>query len=66
VFFILSAVPPTCAFCMPGGPEAVVEVHAKRGLAYTDNLVLLKGKLAVLKSDPAEIFYRLTEAVAMK
>jgi uncharacterized protein len=24
--FILSAVPPTCAFCMPGGPEAVGEV----------------------------------------
>jgi uncharacterized protein len=27
--FVLSAVPPTCSFCMPGGPEAVVEVPAK-------------------------------------
>ena len=66
VFFILSAVPPTCSFCMPGGPEAVVEVHAKRGLAYTDNAVMVKGKLAVLKNDPTGIFYRLTEAVPAK
>lgn len=66
VFFILSAVPPTCSFCMPGGPEAVVEVRAKRGLAYTDNAVVVKGRLSVLKSDPTGIFYRLTEAEPAK
>ena len=65
-FFILSAVPPTCAFCMPGGPEAVVEVRAKRPLAYTDNAVTVTGKLSVLKNDPSGVFYRLTEAVPMK
>jgi hypothetical protein len=64
--FILSAVPPTCSFCMPGGPEAVVEVRAKRGLAYTDSAVAVKGKLSVLKSDPTGIFYRLTEAEPAK
>jgi hypothetical protein len=64
--FILSAVPPTCGFCMPGGPEAVVEVRAKRPLAYTDNAVTVSGKLSVLKDDPTGIFYRLTEAVGAK
>jgi uncharacterized protein len=64
--FILSAVPPTCAFCMPGGPEAVVEVHAKRALAYTDNAVTVTGRLSVLKDDPTGIFYRLTDAVPAK
>jgi uncharacterized protein len=65
-FFILSAVPPTCAFCMPGGPEAVVEVRAKRPLGYTDNAVTVTGKLSVLKDDPTGVFYRLTEAVPAK
>ena len=64
--FILSAVPPTCGFCMPGGPEAVVEVRAKRPLAYTDNPVTVSGKLSVLKDDPTGIFYRLTDAVPAK
>jgi len=61
--FVLSAVPPTCAFCMPGGPEAVVEVRAKRPLAYTDDAVTMTGTLSVLKDDPTGIFYRLTDAV---
>ena len=64
--FILSAVSPTCSFCMPGGPEAVVEVRAKRPLAYTDNAVTVSGKLSVLKDDPTGIFYRLTDAVPAK
>lgn len=65
-FFILSAVPPTCSFCMPGGPEAVVEVRATRPVAYTDNAVTVTGTLSVLKDDPTGIFYRLTDAVPAK
>lgn len=64
--FILSAVPPTCSFCMPGGPDAVVEVRASRPLAYTDQPVTVSGRLSVLQSDPTGIFYRLTEAAASK
>jgi uncharacterized protein len=64
--FILSAVPPTCGFCMPGGPEAVIEVRAKRPLAYTDGAVTVSGKLSILKDDPTGVFYRLTEAVPTK
>jgi hypothetical protein len=61
--FVLSAVPPTCSFCMPGGPETVVEVRAKRPVAYTEAAVTVSGKLSVLKAEPSGIFYRLTEAV---
>jgi len=64
--FILSAVPPTCAFCIPGGPEAVVEVRAKRPIAYTDDMVTVSGKLSLLKDDPTGVFYRLTDAVPAK
>ena len=65
-FFILSAVPPTCGFCMPGGPETVVEVRAKRPVAYTEAPVTVSGKLSVLKAEPSGIFYRLTDAVPAK
>ena len=33
--FVLSATPQTCAFCMPGGPESMVEVKAKTPVKYT-------------------------------
>jgi hypothetical protein len=64
--FILSAVAPECDVHMPGGPEAVIEVHAERPLAYSDNPITLTGKLSVLKSEPSGIFYRLTAAVPAK
>jgi hypothetical protein len=61
--FVLSAMPVTCAFCLPGGPEALVEVRAKTAVKYTFEPVVLSGKLAVLKDDPNGLYYRLTDAV---
>jgi hypothetical protein len=60
--FLLSAVPPHCPFCMPAGPDAIVEVVAKKTVAYGFEPVLLSGKFAVLKNDPSGVLYRLTEA----
>jgi len=60
--FILSAMPASCAFCMPGGPEQLVEVKTKAPVKYTFEPVVLTGKLAVLKDDPTGVFYRLTDA----
>lgn len=64
--FVLSAMPQTCAFCMPGGPESLVEVKSKTPVKYTFEPVVLTGKLAVLKDDPTGVFYRLTDAVPAK
>jgi len=64
--FILSSMPQTCPFCMPGGPESLVEVKMKKPLAYGMEPVVITGKLAVLKDDPTGVFYRLTDAVAVK
>jgi uncharacterized protein len=61
--FVLSAMPTTCSFCLPGGPESLVEVKAKTPVKYTFEPVVLTGKLTVLKDDPAGVFYRLTDAV---
>jgi hypothetical protein len=64
--FVLTAMPQTCAFCMPGGPESMVEVKSKTPVKYTFEPVVLTGKLAVLKDDPTGVFYRLTDAVPAK
>jgi hypothetical protein len=64
--FILAATPQDCAFCMPGGPESLVEVKAKAPMAYGVAPVVISGKLAVLKNDPTGVFYRLTDAVLAK
>jgi len=64
--FVLSAMPQTCSFCMPGGPEQLVEVRMKTTLKYTFDPIVVKGRLAVLKNDPTGVFYRLTDAVPAK
>ena len=64
--FVLAAMPQTCSFCMPGGPESMVEVKMKTPVKYTFDSVVLSGKLTVLKDDPTGIFYRLTDAEPAK
>ncbi|MFO1282511.1 MAG: hypothetical protein U1F51_08570 [Burkholderiales bacterium] len=60
--FLLSAVPPHCSFCLPAGPEAVVEIVAKTPVAYTLEPIVVSGRFAVLKDDPNGVLYRLTDA----
>ena len=64
--FILSSMPQSCAFCMPGGPESLVEVKTKAPVKFGFEPIVLTGKLAVLKDDPTGVFYRLTDAVPVK
>jgi uncharacterized protein len=64
--FVLSANPSECGFCMPGGPESLVEVKAKSGVKYTLDPVVLKGRLEVLKDEPTGLFYRLVDAAPAK
>jgi len=61
--FVLTAMPQSCAFCLPGGPEQLVLVQAKAPVKYTMEPVILSGKLAVLKDDPNGLYYRLDNAV---
>jgi uncharacterized protein len=63
--FILAAMPPSCAFCLPGGPDQLVEVEARTPIRYTFDPVVLSGRLSVLRDDPMGLFYRLTDAVVV-
>ena len=64
--FVLSAMPQTCAFCLPAGPEGMVEVKSKTPVKYTFDAVVVSGKLTVLKDDPTGVFYRIVDAVPAK
>lgn len=61
--FLLSAVPTTCSFCVPAGPEGLVEVRTKTPVRYTVEAITVEGRLAVLAHDPYGLFYRITDAV---
>jgi hypothetical protein len=64
--FILAAMPTSCSFCLPGGPESLVEVKTKAPVKFGFDPIVLSGKLVVLKDDPTGVFYRLTDAVVAK
>lgn len=64
--FLLTSVPLTCSFCTPGGPESMVEVFTKTPVKYSMEPVVVDGKFAVLADDPYGLYYRITDAVAVK
>ena len=64
--FLLSSVPTTCAFCVPAGPEGLVEVRTKQGVRYTLEPVVVEGALAVLEDDPYGLYYRIAQASPVK
>ena len=64
--FLLSSVPLTCSFCLPGGPESMVEVKTKTPVKYSMEPVTVEGKFAVLNDDSYGLYYRITDAVSVK
>jgi hypothetical protein len=61
--FLLASFPPHCAFCLPGGPESMVEVIADKPVEFTYEPIVIAGRLAVLENDV--VYYRLTGAAAV-
>ena len=64
--FLLTSVPLTCSFCLPGGPESMVEVRTKTPVKYSLEPVVVEGRFAVLKDDSYGLYYRITDAVQVK
>lgn len=58
--FLLASFPPHCAFCLPGGPESMVEVIADKPIEFTYEPIVVAGRMAVLDNDV--VYYRLTNA----
>jgi uncharacterized protein len=64
--FLLTSVPLSCGFCLPGGPESMVEVRTKTPVKYSMEPVVVEGKFLVLTDDQYGLYYRITDAVAVK
>ena len=64
--FLLSSVPLTCSFCIPGGPESMVEVFARTAVKYTTEPLAVEGKFVVLEEDPSGMYYRITNALSVR
>lgn len=64
--FMLSAVPPGCPFCLPGGPNSIIEVFVKKPLKYTTDALVLTGTMNLLKDDPSGFYYRMIEAAEIR
>jgi uncharacterized protein len=60
--FLLSAWSPSCPFCLTAGPEAMVEVKARKEVKYSLEPVVVQGRLELLDNDASGMFYRLVEA----
>ena len=60
--FLLSAVPTTCSFCVPAGPQGLIEVRSKIPVKYSIEAVTVEGKFAALEKDPYGLFYRVSDA----
>ena len=61
--FILTSMPPSCAFCLPAGPDQLVEVQAKAPVKNGFDPIVLSGRFQVLRDDPMGLYYRLVDAV---
>jgi len=64
--FLLSSVPLSCSFCLPGGPESMIEVKSKTPVRYGMEPLVVQGRLAVLHDDQYGLYYRITDAVPVK
>jgi uncharacterized protein len=60
--FLFSYSASTCNFCLPAGPEGVVEVKASVGVKVSYEPIAIKGTLKVLIDDPGGMYYRLEKA----
>lgn len=60
--FLLSAVPTTCSFCVPAGPEGLVEVRTRTPVKHTVEAITVEGRMAVLANDKFGLLYRVTDA----
>jgi len=64
--FLITSVPPHCSFCLPAGPDSVVEVIAKTPVKYTFDPIVVAGRFSVLKDDSAGLLYRLSDAAQVE
>lgn len=56
--FLLSVFPPSCGFCLPSGPEGLIEVFTVKPVTFVYDVVGIEGKFEFPKDDPMGLKYR--------
>lgn len=60
--FILSSKPPTCPYCLPAGPEEMVEVFGERPVRYSFDPITVFGRFWIRHVGDSGFFYRMVDA----
>jgi hypothetical protein len=60
--FILSSKPPTCPYCLPAGPDEMVEVFSRTPVRYSFDPITVSGRFELLSDDASGLYYRMTDA----
>jgi uncharacterized protein len=60
--FILSSKPPTCPYCLPAGPDEMVEVFCKHPIKYSFDPITVSGQFKLLHDDDSGLYYRMLDA----
>lgn len=60
--FLLMAYPPSCHFCVSGGPSSTIEVLSEGGIAYSRDAVTVTGTFRLLPDAPEGVFFRIEDA----
>jgi hypothetical protein len=61
-YFLLTAWPPSCPFCLPAGPTMMVETFAAEAIDFTEGAIVMAGQFELLENDPSGFFYRMQSA----
>lgn len=64
--FLLSSVPLSCPFCLPGGPESMIEVKTKTPVKYSMEPLVVEGRFLVLNDDAMGLYYRMLDATSVR
>lgn len=64
--FILSVFPSGCPFCLPAGPEGMIEAFASKPIPFGFELIRLQGTIEFPEKDPMGLRYRLRNAELIK
>ncbi len=63
--FLLTVTSASCPFCLPAGPEGVVEIRSRTPVKFSYAPFIVQGRLKVLASDPMGLYYRMTDAAVV-
>lgn len=63
--FLLTVTSASCPYCLPAGPEGVVEIKSRTPVKFSYAPFIVQSKLKVLASDPMGLYYRMTDAAVV-